>query len=126
MLAAMPDTMFTRYGGFATISKVVMDFYDRVLDSDVLARYFDGVDLRRLIDHQTKFVASIMGGPASYTDQQLGQLHAHLAIDRRSFDEMVRLFSETLEDHDFSRSDIAAVAGELESRAPWIVTREAQ
>jgi hemoglobin len=40
-------------GGFAKVRLLVSEFYDRVLDSDTLAPYFDGIDMRRLIDHQT-------------------------------------------------------------------------
>jgi hemoglobin len=57
--------MLERYGGFPTLSRIVMDFYDRVIDSDVLGPFFEDVDMRRLVDHQTKFVAWLMGGPAS-------------------------------------------------------------
>ena len=37
----MASTMFERYGGFATVSKIVSAFYDKVLDSSILAPYFD-------------------------------------------------------------------------------------
>lgn len=114
-------TMFERYGGFATISKVVLSFYDRALDSDVLAPYFDDVDMRGLVDHQTKFISYVMGGPASYTDETLRQVHAHLDIDDEAFDEMIDLFEETLEDYDFEDEDIDSVVRGLESRRSVIV-----
>jgi len=53
----MARTPFEKYGGFATVSKIVMVFYDRVLDSDIMAPFFDDVDMRRLTDHQTKFIS---------------------------------------------------------------------
>ena len=43
-------TLFDKYGGFATVSKVVMSFYDRVLDSDQIGEYFEDIDMKRLID----------------------------------------------------------------------------
>ena len=67
----MKSTIFQRYGGFASVSKVVMSFYDKVLDSPVASPYFANTNMKRLIDHQTKFIAQIMGGPVSYTDEQL-------------------------------------------------------
>ena len=51
-------TMFEKYGGFAKVSRIVSSFYDKALDSPILAPYFTGVDMRRLIDHQTKFASS--------------------------------------------------------------------
>ncbi|MEQ8966577.1 MAG: group 1 truncated hemoglobin [Azospirillaceae bacterium] len=119
----MAVSVFERYGGFAVVSKVVLSFYDHVLDSDRLAPYFESVDMRRLIDHQTKFVAAMMGGPASISDRRLREVHAHLAIDEASFDEMVALMRETLEDFEFEAEDIESVLGEIRAREPLIVAR---
>jgi len=115
--------MFERYGGFAKVSRIVSSFYDRVLESSIMSPYFAGTDMRRLIDHQTKFIAFLMGGPASYSDEQLRKLHSHMAIDREAFEEMVDLLTETLEDFDVSDEDVATVRDQLERRAPLVVTR---
>ena len=117
------SSIFDRYGGFAKVSRVVSSFYDRVLDSPVLAPYFTGIDMRRQIDHQTKFVASLMGGPASFTSEHLQRVHARLDIDDEAFDEIVDLLRETLEDFDFDESDIAIVYGEVVSYRSVIVSR---
>ena len=77
-------TMFEKYGGFAAVSRIVSAFYDQVLDVPELAKYFKGTDMRRLIDHQTKFIASVMGGPASYSAEQLERVHANMAITERT------------------------------------------
>jgi hemoglobin len=119
----MPRSIFEKVGGFATVSRVVMSFYDRVLDSDILGPFFEDVDMPTLIDHQTKFVASMMGGPASYTDDQLRQIHEPLGIDDAAMDEMVDLFRETLEDFDFDAKDVATVVDELEARRGIVVVR---
>lgn len=116
-------TIFQRYGGFAVISRVVLAFYGRVLDSEVLGPYFDAVDMPALIDHQTKFIAYLTGGPASYSDEALRRAHAHHAIDRAAFDEMRRLLAETLDQHGFSAPDVEHVMAEIERRAALVVTR---
>lgn len=118
----MPRTVLERYGGFPFLSKVVMSFYERVLDSDVLGPYFEDVDMRRLIDHQTKFVAFLMGGPASYTNDHLAHIHARLGVTRPDFDVMIETMQSTLEDFDLDSGDISDVIHELRSRAPWIVS----
>lgn len=118
----MSKSMFERYGGFASISKIVMAFYDKVLDSDVIGHHFEDVEMSRQIDHQTKFIASVMGGPASYTDDQLHRVHAHLGIDQEQFDEMTALLQETLEDFDFEAADIDEVMGQIRGRARHIIT----
>lgn len=57
--AFVVSSLFEKYGGFAAISKIVMDFYGRVLDSDEIGHFFDDVEMGRQIDHQTKFIAQV-------------------------------------------------------------------
>jgi len=120
----MSKTIFERYGGFASISKVVSAFYDQMLESEDTARFFEGIDMRRLIDHQTKFIATLMGGPTSYSQEQLKRAHARLGIDSATFDKSARLLTETLEDFDFDESDISEVLAEFTSYKWVIVTRD--
>ena len=117
----MAKTIFERYGGFASVSRVVSAFYDKAVESPVLAPYFETVDMKKLIDHQTKFVASLMGGPASYTDDELTRIHKHLEITMAAFKEMALLMEETLEDFDFETDDIHTVVGAIRSRRHCIV-----
>lgn len=117
----MAETLFTRYGGFAAVSRVVLDFYERVLDSDDVADYFEDVDMARLVDHQTKFFATLLGGPASYSDDRLQQIHAPLDIDDKAFDAMSRLLSETLADHGFQPEHVAEVVRDFERRRSLVV-----
>lgn len=117
----MAISTFDRYGGFAVVRRIVSAFYDKVLDSPRLERFFENVDMRGLIDHQTKFIASLMGGPASYPDEVLRQVHVHLGISRADFTETAALLRETLEDFDVEPSDVDAICGEFQRREPYIV-----
>lgn len=119
----MAGTLFDKYGGFAAISKIVHAFYEKAIDSDVIGPYFDDVDMRALVDHQTKFIASVMGGPASYSDEVLRKVHAPHNIDQAAFREMARLLRETLEQNGVEAPDVDAVMSEIGARAPVIVTR---
>ena len=119
----MATTVFERCGGFATVRKVLSDFYDKMLDSPTLSSYFENVDMRRLVDHQTKFVSSIMGGPASFSDDHLRRAHAKLGLSRAELLEMAELLRETLEDFDLEPADIDHVCGEIMKRESLIVTR---
>lgn len=118
----MTDTIFDRYGGFAKVSRIVSAFYQRVLASPIISGYFADIDLRTLIDHQTKFIATIMGGPASFSNEHLARVHAPHGIDDVAFEEMASLMRETLADFDFSETDIATVIGEILARRSFIVT----
>ena len=119
----MSSTMFDRYGGFASVSKIVMAFYDKVLDSDIVGFYFENTDMKALIDHQTKFISSLMGGPASYSNDVLRRVHEGLDIERRAFDEVVTLLVETLEDFEIDPDDIDEIRQAMESRESLIVQR---
>lgn len=118
----MSDTLYEKYGGFGAISRVVMDFYDRLLDSETVGDYFEDTDMKRLIDHQTKFIAYLLGGPAEYTGDRLEQLHAHLKIGGADFDEMKAILDQTLENHGFEADDRVAVMTEIEARRGLIVS----
>ena len=62
-----------------------------------------------------------MGGPASYTDDMLRQLHAHLDINDAAFDEMASVFKATLEEAGMDEDDIAVVVRGITDRRPFIV-----
>jgi hemoglobin len=116
-------TIFERYGGFANVSKVVMDFYDKILDSPVTSPFFANTDMKRLIDHQTKFIATIMGGPASYSNEHVEKVHERLGITEVAFLEAMELLRETLEDHNFQEDDIETVEDEMMSYKNFVVAR---
>lgn len=120
----MRQTIFERCGGFTIVSKVVMSFYDKVLDSPATSPYFSSVDMKRLIDHQTKFFAALMGGPASYTNDHLEKVHVHLGITEAAFMEATLLMKDTLEEFDFQDEDIQLIADEMMGRKNYIVAKK--
>jgi hemoglobin len=117
----MTGTMFERYGGFAKVNRIVMAFYDKALDSDLIGDFFENIDMPAQIDHQTKFISYIMGGPASYTNEQLQRVHAHLKINTEAFEEMASLLKQTLEDFELDPADIDQIIDEIRGRAAFIV-----
>ncbi len=119
----MKSTMFERYGGFGTVHRVVLSFYDRMLDSDVVGPYFDDVDMAALVDHQTKFISQVMGGPASYTNEVLEQVHRNIGVTQEAFETMAGILRETLEEFDFKDEDVRAVIADIKSRQPYIVSK---
>jgi hemoglobin len=114
-------TTFERMGGFARVRLIVSDFYDKVLESERLAHFFADIDMRRLIDHQTKFISAVMGGPAAFSDEQLARAHMRLGITTRDFDEMASLFHETLEDHGVEPIELERLHAHLLSMRDHVV-----
>lgn len=119
----MNQTIFERYGGFASVRKVVSTFYDYVLDDEVMQPYFAGVDMRRLIDHQSKFISAVMGGPASYSDDHLKRVHAHLGITHDAFGVMAGLLREAMEENGMAARDVEAVIHQINVRQHLVVAR---
>jgi hemoglobin len=117
----MKVTEFDRLGGFSRIRLMVTDFYDRILDAEELHPYFASVDMRRLVDHQTKFFSTVLGGPASFTDEQLARAHARLGIEAGHFHLMADLFRETLEDHGLENPVVDRLVAHILALEPHIV-----
>jgi hemoglobin len=126
MCRSVAQSIYERYGGFPVVRKIVSDFYEQVLDSPVLAHHFENINMPRLMDHQTRFISFLMGGPAPpYNDEHLERVHARMSITLEEFDEMVSVLTETLEDHGIGADDTARVKRELRKREPVIVTARA-
>ena len=119
----MTATLYDQIGGFSTVRKLVLDFYDRVLDEDDLAPFFAETDMAALVDHQTKFWSTLLGGPASYTEQQLYKLHETMGIEDAHFDHLAELVVDTLEDHDFDDQAIETMVEKLSAYRSSIVIR---
>ena len=115
------DTMFERYGGLPFVTRFVLNLYDRVLASDRLAPYFAHADMQRLVEHQAKFVSSVMGGPPSYTPSMLRDAHAPFAIDDAAFDELLGLFRTTLQDAAIAGADLETMMASLNALRPHVV-----
>jgi hemoglobin len=114
-------SVFEELGGFARVRLIVSDFYDKVLASERLNRFFRDIDVPRLIDHQTKFISAIMGGPASYSDEHISRAHGRLGISADDFDEMAALFRETLEDFGLTPEQIERLAAHMHSMREHVV-----
>lgn len=119
----MQQTIFQRYGGLERVSELVIGFYDRVLASERLAPFFRGCDMRRLIEHQAKYISAVMGGPASYKEAQLREVHAHLAISGADFDEMLAHLRAAMQEKGYAEEDAEAVLRRLASLRRVIVSR---
>lgn len=114
-------TMFERYGGLPFVTRLVLSFYDRLLASSRLAPFFADTDMQRLVEHQAKFISTVMGGPVSCTNAVLQDAHAHLAIDDPAFDEMIGVFRGVLREFGIAAGDADAIIADLDARRPYIV-----
>ena len=119
----MSATLFERCGGFSCVRGIVTGFYRRMLDSPRLGRYFASLNMRRLIEHQTKFITYVMGGPATYADAQLARSHQGLGISAAEFAEMLELLRATLEEAGLEGADLDQVLNGVRQRERLIVAQ---
>lgn len=105
------DTIYAQIGGFSTVRGLVEDFYDRLLKEESLKHYFVGIDMSRLIRHQTDFVCMVMGGPVDYTGRQLRDSHKHLSINNKDFDLVASTLKECLLDGGLEEKHVEQIIG---------------
>ena len=117
----MAQTLYDKYGGFSKVNHIVMALYDALLDSDEIGPYFDDVDMKRLIDHQTKFIAFLLGGPANFASDHLQRAHANLNVTDPHFDELKVILADTLTNAGFEEEDTKTVLDVIETHRSQVV-----
>lgn len=105
------QTLFEKYGGIATISSIVRQFYKEVQASPTLQPYFRHVNMERLIDHQTLFISTLLGGPVQYSGSDMRIAHAQHHISLPAFAEVADILQGVLEDAGVEPEDVATVMG---------------
>ena len=115
------SSTFQKYGGFSAVSRIVMSFYEKVLENDDVGHHFDDVDMARLIDHQTKFVSSLMGGPDMISDDRLAHVHRQYDITNQEFDIVCGLLEETMRENGMDAADIRDIAQAFETKRSLII-----
>ena len=115
-------TLFEKYGGVPTVSRIVSRFYREVLESPTLRPYFEGVDMARLINHQVKFISHVLGQPASvYEGRTLQAAHGGLRITGAAFGEVAEILRATLLDAGMAPADVDTVMGAVAGARTAIV-----
>ena len=114
-------TLYEKYGGFATIHSIVQNFYDDVLEDDLLRPYFHNVSMKGLIRHQTDFLSQLLGGPTKYDGRTLKESHKHLNITDEAFGRVAVILQENLEDVGVEEADVKTIMGIVASAKDDIV-----
>lgn len=78
--------------------------------------------MERIIDHQTKFIAHVLGGPTEYSGRELAVAHSLLKITGSAFDEVAEILQETLEDAGMEAEDVSKVMGIVADARGSVVT----
>ncbi|MGE0046820.1 MAG: group 1 truncated hemoglobin [Hyphomonadaceae bacterium] len=119
--SAQQKSHFERLGGMPALRAIVTRFYEKARTAPGLARFFAGREMQRLIDHQTHFVASLLGGPGAHTDAMIRDAHAGLGIGEPDFAMMLLMLREALEEAGLGASDVGLVVSEMRKRADLVI-----
>jgi len=117
-------SLYERLGGSLAIRSVTEAFYRKVLADELLAPYFDDVDMDRQIAKQTAFLTMDLGGPNECSGRDLRAAHLGLpGLRDEHFDAVVAHLAGTLREFGVSEADIAAVGAVAESVRDDVLNR---
>lgn len=117
----MSETHYERLGGLPALRAIVARFYKKMQQAPAVARHFSGVNVARLVDHQTHFMVSLLGGPGAHTDEMIRTAHVGLNISDGEFTLMLLILRETLEEAGLEPGDVGLIVGEMRKRADLVV-----
>jgi hemoglobin len=102
----MTGTLYEKFGGEESISKVVDFFYDLVLKDDTVNHYFKETDMDQQRKHQTKFISFALGGPNQYSGLSMAKAHTGMNLQENHFQAIVNHLHDSLEHFGVSGGDI--------------------
>ncbi|SDX62814.1 hemoglobin [Halobellus clavatus] len=109
------STLYERLGGHDGIRAVVDDFYDRLLEDDLVGPLFEDADLERLRKTQTDFLCEAAGGPETYDAAPVEEAHSHVPFTEAHIERAVEHLQDSLDAYDVPESDAQAVVGAVAS-----------
>ncbi|MET3289179.1 UNVERIFIED_CONTAM: hemoglobin [Brevibacillus sp. OAP136] len=106
---------YEKYGGEATIAKVVDYFYDLVLADETVNQFFANTDMEKQRKHQTKFISFALGGPNQYTGHSMAKVHEGMNLQPNHFDAIVTHLRAALSHFGVAEEDISEALAKVES-----------
>jgi len=122
----MTETLFSKYGGFSGVGKLVHEFYKKVLAEPSLVHYFKDVPMQKLMEHQTNFLSKAMSGPDRYDGRDLVLAHKRFEISGKDFSLVAECLEETLDEAGLEEEDIAAIMAVIDSTREQIVSSDSE
>ena len=107
-----PMNLYDKYGGNATVSRAVTNFYGEVLRRPHLRAYFQGVPMPKLIEHQVRFMSQVLGKtPSAYNGRTMAAAHGGLKITAEHFAEVGGILENALRHAGMEEADLKVAMG---------------
>ncbi|MCF7675412.1 MAG: group 1 truncated hemoglobin [Akkermansiaceae bacterium] len=103
------ESLYIRVGGEPGVSKLVGDFYQRVLADPMLAPFFVRVPMEKLHRMQVEFFSSALGGPLAYSGRPLAHVHQGHGITKDHLRRFTEHLLTTLETFNLSRLEVQRI-----------------
>ena len=117
-------SLFEQLGGVAGITRLVAQFYDRVLADPDLSPYFEHVALDKLRRMQFEFFSAALGATTRYSGRSIMQAHAGRRITLPHFRLFVHHLAVTLEDTALGPEQRDDVLARIEAYSVEVVRSE--
>lgn len=114
-------SLFDRIGGVPGVTRMISQFYARVLDDPGLRPYFEGTEMFKLRHMQFEFFSAALGGPVRYSGRTIQHAHHGRRITRAHFQAFVEHLFETLKDYDLSEDERYAVIARINTYVDDVV-----
>ena len=114
------ETLYDRIGGSKVVSKLVFDFYQRVLADPQLGPFFADTPVDKLRTMQAEFFSAALGGPIQYTGRSLSEAHAGRGIGPKHLRLYLDHLLETLHDYDLDDDDRYGIVSRISTYADEI------
>lgn len=122
MIKSIKSTWYEKLGGERTISAVVDQFLNRMLEDTRVNHHFIGIQVEQLRLHLTTyFMGYAIEGLYRFDAQALRQAHEDLSITSEEYEIAIKHMNASLREQNISIEDIAKIEAFLRSIKPHII-----
>lgn len=119
--------LYDRVGGDKSMEVAVDLFYRKVLQDDLVGKFFEDVDMDGQRLKQKSFLSMAFGGPYQYSGLDLRKAHKRLVDDLgltdEHFDRVGAIFKETLHELELSEKELNGMMEVIESNRDDVLNR---
>jgi hemoglobin len=120
----MTASLFDKYGGVPAVTLIVREFHERLMRRPNLRRYFEEMEMDKVIQHHIAYVSYALGKPnEDFTKKKMHDQHMQAGVTKASYNQIMDIFFAVLEEESFSPEDIELVELTLKEVRGVIVSK---
>jgi hemoglobin len=115
--------LFEKIGGKSGIKAIVDKMYEKVVGDNLLAPWFSGKDVAKVIAAQYAYIEAAVGGPSPWTGRSLTEIHAGMQITEPAMERYANLFQEAALETGKTPEEAKGIKDTIHKFSPHIVGR---